>query len=82
MLAATTKLATPTDAGNHDQPRNTTDAGKDDESRKTHRCRDTIRTYRSYSERSADRGLNGAASDVVGEMLPMALPALARLQYF
>jgi hypothetical protein len=41
-MANTTKLATPTDAGNHDQPRNTTDAGKDDESRKTHRCRDTI----------------------------------------
>jgi hypothetical protein len=28
--------------GKHDQTRNTTDAGKDDESRKTHRCRDAI----------------------------------------
>jgi hypothetical protein len=41
-MANTTKLATPTDAGNHEQTRNNTDAGKDDESRKTHRCRDTI----------------------------------------
>jgi hypothetical protein len=64
MLATMTNLATPPMLAKTTNLARPTDAA--------------IRsTYRSYSERSADRGLNGAASALLfGEMLPKALPAL------